>query len=114
LGHRQATHAATHRAGQGQEGPPRDALTTFIGDPERLLVGGEAEHVVVPRASGFCRPQWRTAVVSFPHAIRCAISRPFAESTPLPLRRGAVSPQLLALTPLARTRAAPSAPAKSP
>src|SRR5215813_4196556 len=53
LGHRQATHAATHRAGQGQEGPPRDALTTFIGDPERLLVGGEAEHVVVPRASGF-------------------------------------------------------------
>ena len=64
--------------------------------------------------AGFCRPQWRTAVVLFPHAIRAAITPPFAESTPSTLPRGAVSPQLLALTPLARTRAAPSAPAKSP
>jgi len=65
-------------------------------------------------AAGFCRPQWRTAVVSFPYAICCAISRPFAESTPSTLRRGAVSPQLLALTPLARTPAVRSLQAKSP
>src|SRR5215831_21352272 len=41
-----------------------------------------------------------------------AITRPFAQSTPSTRRRGAVSPQLLAPAPLARTQAARSLQAK--
>jgi len=39
------------RIEQGKGRKDRHAmLSTFVGDPERLLVGREAEHVVVPRA----------------------------------------------------------------
>src|SRR5262249_40049026 len=79
------------------------------------------EYIMMPLPSppshspaGFCRPQRRTAVVPFSHAVWYAISQPFAEPTPSKPRRGAASPQLLAPTPLARTPAARSLQAKLP
>jgi site-specific recombinase XerD len=44
LGHRQPTHAAAHRRGQGEEGPARDALPTAVSAVAGLLVGSEAKH----------------------------------------------------------------------
>jgi hypothetical protein len=72
----------------------------------------EAERSFI--VAGFCRPQWRTVVTPFSHAIWNAITKPCAQSTPSTRQRGAVSPQLLTPTPLARTRAARSLQAKSP
>src|SRR5262249_41477148 len=91
----------------------RDVRAGSASSPSPFRAGDRHrnEYVMIPGAvatialssAGSCRPQWRTTVVPFPYAICYAITRPFAQSTPSTRQRGAVSPQLLAPTPLART-----------
>jgi len=46
--HRQQTHVAVRRTGQGQEGSARDPLATAISSAAGLLVGSQAEDLAVP------------------------------------------------------------------
>src|SRR5262245_23024449 len=66
------------------------------------------EYVMMPAIialspAGFCRPQWRTALVPSPHAIW----RPVDQSAPSTPRGGPVSPRPLAPVPVSRTSATP-------